>query len=286
MIDRDGRAMTHPQCFVIGHPISFSRSPAIHGHWLRQHGLAGSYGVLDVAPEDLPAFVARIRSGEIAGCNVTVPLKVAILPLMDDLTPAAEAVGAVNTVWAEKGRLIGDNTDVTGFMAHLHATVPDWRDTTRNALILGAGGAARAVIKGLIDAGVARITLANRTQDTAQALADLFGPRVDVIAWEARHAAVATADMIVNTTALGLTGKPPLELDLAGLRPGTIVYDIVYVPLTTQLLADAGMRGARLVDGLGMLLHQAVPGFARWFGVTPSVTPALRVEIEAGLKPA
>jgi shikimate dehydrogenase len=278
--------MTHPQCFVIGHPINFSRSPAIHGHWLKMHGLSGSYGLIDVAPEQLAQFTARIRSGEITGCNVTVPLKIAILPHLDEITDSARAIGAVNTVWAEQGRLIGDNTDVIGFIAHLDATCPDWRHGTRRALVLGAGGASRAVLKGLLDAGVTEIKLANRTLATAQELAKAFGPHVEPITWDDRHAAVSGADLIVNTTALGLAGKPDLDLDLTGLRPGTIVYDIVYVPLKTTLLADAEHRGARVVDGLGMLLHQAVPGFARWFGVTPRVTPELRAEIEAGLKPA
>lgn len=277
--------MTHPQCFVIGHPISFSRSPAIHGHWLKMHGLAGSYGLMDVAPEELAQFTTRIRSGEITGCNVTVPLKIAILPHLDEITASARAIGAVNTVWAEQGRLIGDNTDVIGFLAHLDATCPDWRHGTRRALVLGAGGASRAVLKGLLDAGVTRIKLANRTLATAQELADAFGPHVEPISWDDRHGAVSGADLIVNTTALGLAGKPDLDLDLSGLCPGAIVYDIVYVPLKTTLLAQAENRGARIVDGLGMLLHQAVPGFARWFGVTPRVTSELRAEIEAGLKP-
>lgn len=272
------------QCYVIGHPISFSRSPIIHGFWLREHGLSGRYDRLDVPPEELKAFTDRIRTGEVTGCNVTVPLKRAIMPFLDELTDRARAVGAVNTVWREDGRLIGDNTDVEGFMGHLAATVPDWRATTNRALVLGAGGASRAILKGLMDAGLEDILLTNRTAETALELAQAFGPAIRVIDWPDRDKAVEQADLIVNTTALGLAGKPPLELDLSGLRPGTIVNDIVYVPLMTDLLNRAAARGGRIVDGLGMLLHQAAPGFARWFGVRPVVSPALRAVIEADLK--
>jgi shikimate dehydrogenase len=272
-----------PRCFVIGHPIAHSRSPLIHGTWLAQHGLAGSYERIDVAPAALPGFIARIRSGELTGGNVTVPLKEAVLPLLDVVTETARTMGAANTLWCEGGRLHGDNTDAAGFLGHLDATVPGWDARVETALLLGAGGAARAIAYGLIKRGVPRIVLANRNLARAQDLAASLGGSLEGAAWESRNAHVSAADLIVNTTSLGMKGQPPLDLDLAALRPGTIVDDIVYVPLKTDLLVEAERRGGVIVDGLGMLLHQAVPGFARWFGVTPSVTPALRARLEADI---
>lgn len=272
-----------PRCFIIGHPIAHSRSPLIHGGWLAEHGLAGSYERVDVAPAELPGFVARLRAGEFTGGNVTVPHKEAVLPLLDEVSAAARAIGAVNTLWREDGRLCGDNTDVSGFLAHLDASVPGWDTRVRTALVLGAGGAARGVAFGLKARGVPHILVVNRSRARAEELAAALGPALEAVDWAARNDLVATADLIVNTTALGMHSQPPLELDLAGLRPGTIVDDIVYVPLTTPLLDEAERCGGIPVDGLGMLLHQAVPGFARWFGVTPQVTPALRARLEADI---
>jgi len=272
-----------PRCFVIGHPITHSRSPLIHGSWLAQHGLAGSYERIDVAPAALPGFVARLRSGELTGGNVTVPLKEAVLPLLDHVSETARAMGAANTLWREGEKLHGDNTDAAGFLGHLDATVPGWEARTETALLLGAGGAARAIAYGLAKRGVPRIVLVNRGLARAQELAAALGPSLEAADWASRNALVGSADLIVNTTSLGMKGQPPLDLDLAGLRPGTIVDDIVYIPLKTELLMEAERRGGVIVDGLGMLLHQAVPGFARWFGVTPSVTPALRTRLEADI---
>lgn len=272
-----------PRCFVIGHPIAHSRSPLIHGEWLRQYGLAGSYERIDVAPADLPAFVMRLREGEFAGGNVTVPHKEAMMALVDEISDAGRAAGAVNTLWRDGGRILADNTDVSGFLAHLDATTPDWESRVGTALVLGAGGAARGIVFGLQTRGVGRILIANRSPGRAEELVAAFGKPLEAVAWERRAEAVGEADLIINTTALGMQGKPPLELDLSALRPGTIVDDIVYVPLLTPLLAEAERRGGVLVDGLGMLLHQATPGFARWFGVTPQVTPALRNLIEADI---
>ncbi len=272
-----------PRCFVIGHPVAHSRSPLIHGTWLAEHGLAGSYERVDVAPADLPAFVDGIRAGAFTGGNVTVPHKEAMLPLLDDVSEAARAVGAVNTVWREGDRLCGDNTDVSGFLAHLDATVPGWDQRVGAALVLGAGGAARGIAFALKARGLGRILLVNRSRARADDLAEALGAPVEAADWHERAGLVAAADLIVNTTALGMHGQPPLDLDLAGLRPGTIVDDIVYVPLKTPLLLEAERRGGIAVDGLGMLLHQAVPGFARWFGVTPAVTPALRAKLEADI---
>jgi shikimate dehydrogenase len=272
-----------PRCFVIGHPIAHSRSPLIHGEWLREHRLAGSYERIDVAPADLPAFIARLREGEFAGGNVTVPHKEAVMTLVDEVSDAGRAVGAVNTLWRENGRIIADNSDVPGFLAHLDATVPGWQDRVGTALVLGAGGAARGICYGLKTRGVSRILVVNRSLERAAELAVTLGSPLEAGDWTQRDSLAGEADLIVNTTALGMQGKPPLEIDLSALRPGTIVDDIVYVPLKTALLADAGRRGGIPVDGLGMLLHQAVPGFARWFGVTPQVTPTLRALIEADI---
>lgn len=272
-----------PRCFVIGHPIAHSRSPLIHGEWLREHRLPGSYERIDVAPAELPAFIARLREGEFAGGNVTVPHKEAVMALVDEISDAGRAVGAVNTLWREGGRIIADNSDVGGFLAHLDATVPGWQDRVDTVLVLGAGGAARGICYGLKSRGVARILVVNRSPERAAELVAALGHPLEAGDWAKRDSLVGEADLIVNTTALGMQGKPPLEIDLAALRPGAIVDDIVYVPLKTTLLAEAERRGGVPVDGLGMLLHQAVPGFARWFGVTPQVTPALRFLIEADI---
>ncbi|MGX5736975.1 shikimate dehydrogenase [Bosea thiooxidans] len=272
-----------PRCFVIGHPIAHSRSPLIHGEWLRQYALPGSYERIDVAPAELPAFIARLRQGEFAGGNVTVPHKEAAMALVDTVSEAGRAVGAVNTLWREGGRILADNSDVSGFLAHLDATVPAWQGRVGTALVLGAGGAARGICYGLKSRGIARIIVANRSRERAEELAASLGRPLEVADWDKREQLVGEADLVVNTTALGMQGKPPLEISLAALRPGTIVDDIVYAPLKTALLAEAERRGGVPVDGLGMLLHQAVPGFARWFGVTPQVTPALRALVEADI---
>ena len=271
------------RCFIIGHPVAHSRSPIIHGHWLAEHGLDGSYERVDVPPGAVAAFLDRIRSGEFAGGNVTVPNKEAVLPLLDHVGETARRMGAVNTIWMEDGKLHGDNTDAFGFLAHLDDRVPGWDARTASALILGAGGAARAVVHGLVSRGVGRIILVNRSMARAEDLAAEFGAGVEARGRSEAAALVATSDLIVNTTSLGMQGQPPLDLDLAGLRPGTIVDDIVYVPLDTALLAEARTRGGVPVDGLGMLLHQAIPGFERWFGVRPEVTPALRARLEADI---
>ncbi|KUL95194.1 shikimate dehydrogenase [Bosea sp. WAO] len=274
------------RCFIIGHPVAHSRSPMIHGHWLAEHGLAGSYERVDVPPGEVAAFLDRIRSGEFAGGNVTVPNKEAVLPLLDHVSETARRMGAVNTIWIEGGKLHGDNTDAFGFLAHLDGSAPGWDSRVGTALILGAGGAARAVVHGLAERGVGRIILVNRSPARAQELAADFGANVEARRWDEADGLVAESDLIVNTTSLGMQGQPPLELDLAGLRLGTIVDDIVYVPLETALLAEARARGGLPVDGLGMLLHQAIPGFERWFGVRPQVTPALRARLEADIPAA
>lgn len=255
----------------------------IHGHWLTEHGLAGSYERVDVPPVEVAAFIARLRAGEFVGGNVTVPNKEIVLPLLDEVSETARAMGAVNTLWIENGRLHGDNTDAYGFLAHLDACVPGWAGRTGTALILGAGGAARAVIHGLVEQGLNRIILVNRSPGRAVELASAFPGTVEARPWQDVPGLVGESDLIVNTTSLGMRGQPPLEIDLTSMRPGTIVDDIVYVPLETPLLAEAKRRGGIPVDGLGMLLHQAVPGFERWFGVRPQVTAALRAKLEADI---
>ncbi len=268
------------RCFIIGHPVAHSRSPLIHGHWLAEYGLAGSYERVEIPPAGVSGFVERLRAGEFVGGNVTVPNKEVVLPLLDEVSETARAMGAANTLWMDGGKLRGDNTDAYGFLAHLDASVPDWATRSGTALILGAGGAARAVIHGLAERGIARILLVNRSPERAVELAASFPGTVEARPWQEVAQLVGESDLIVNTTSLGMHGQPPLELDLSTMRPGTIVDDIVYVPLETPLLAEARRRGGTPVDGLGMLLHQAVPGFERWFGVRPQVTAALRAKLE------
>lgn len=272
-----------PRCFVIGDPIAHSRSPMIHRSWLRQYGLAGSYDAVHVLPADLPTFMAQLREGAFAGGNVTLPHKEAVIPFVDDISEAGRAIGAVNTLWREGGRLHADNTDIAGFLGHLDASALGWQERTGTALVLGAGGAAKGICYGLLGRGVERIILVNRSLGRAEELAASLGKAIEVREWSRASETVAEAELIVNSTALGMSGQPPLEIDLSRLRPGTVVDDIVYVPLKTALLAQAERRGGIAVDGLGMLLHQAVPGFARWFGIVPQVTAQLRATIEADI---
>ncbi len=274
------------KAFVVGHPIAHSRSPLIHGHWLAEHGIAGTYERRDVAPEAFPDFLRRLREHGFVGGNVTIPHKEAAFRLVDVLTPRAEKIGAVNTLFFDaQDRLCGDNTDAPGFVAHLDQSLGgDWPDRAGGtAVVLGAGGAARAIVVGLVERGLTRIRVANRTRDRAETLAALDPDHVTAVDWSELPEALGQAGLLVNTTALGMTGHAPLAIDLAPLPSGAAVADIVYAPLETPLLAQARARGLATVDGLGMLLHQAVPGFARWFGVRPEVTPALRSTIVADL---
>jgi shikimate dehydrogenase len=265
---------------VVGHPIRHSRSPLIHGHWLKEHGLAGSYERVDVAPEDFEGFFRGFAKEGFRGGNVTIPHKEAAFRLVDVTTERARRLEAVNTLWVEDGRVHGDNTDVAGFIANLDQTLGAW--AAGMALVLGAGGAARGVIAGLLDR-VGRIVVANRTEGKAQELVRFAPGRIEPAAWRDVPERLAQADLLVNTTSCGMAGHPPLDVDITPLPDHAVVTDIVYVPLETALLGQARARGLRAVDGLGMLLHQAVPGFARWFGVTPAVTPELRALIEADI---
>ncbi|MEH3118374.1 MAG: shikimate dehydrogenase [Methylorubrum populi] len=272
------------KAFVVGHPIRHSRSPLIHGHWLAEHGIAGVYERLDVAPDAFEAFVRGLPASGFAGGNVTIPHKEAAFRLADTLTERAKRIGAVNTLIVEGARVRGDNTDAPGFIAHLDQSLGHgWPERTGGtALVLGAGGAARAVVVGLVERGL-RVRVANRSPGRARALAERDPETVEALAWEAVPGALSGTGLLVNTTSLGMAGQPPLDLDLAALPERAAVADIVYVPLETPLLAAARARGLAAVDGLGMLLHQAVPGFEAWFGLRPAVTPGLRRKIVADL---
>lgn len=261
---------------VIGWPIEHSRSPLIHGYWLKTYGIDGSYGKIAVKPDEVAAFLRSLAANGLAGCNVTLPHKEAAFAAADHREASAEAVGAANTLWLESGRLHAANTDTYGFMRHLELSAPGWRQRDRPALILGAGGAARGIVYGLLEAGVGRVLVANRTRARADDLVRHFGPRVVAVDWDQAVPQSASAGLLVNTTSLGMAKTGPLDFDLSLMPNDAVVADIVYVPLETALLRNARARGLVGVDGLGMLLHQAVPGFAKWFGVTPEVTPELR----------
>jgi shikimate dehydrogenase len=264
---------------VMGWPISHSRSPALHGWWLRRYGIDGAYVPLAVRPERLEQAIRALPSLGFAGCNVTIPHKQAALRIVERVDGTARRIGAVNTIVVRPdGSLSGSNSDAFGFVQSLGS---DWRAEAGPAVVIGAGGAARAVVVALADRGAPEIRIVNRTMARAEALADELGGRA--VPWERRGAALGEAALVVNTTNQGMDGEPPLDLPLANLPPSATVFDIVYAPLETPLLAAARARGNRTVDGLGMLLHQARPGFEAWFGVAPEVTPALREAVEATL---
>ena len=275
-------SVTIPRACVMGHPVAHSRSPMVHGHWLKTLGLPGTYELADVPEAEFPRFLTSLRARGYAGGNITVPHKEAAFRTVDRRDDAAEAIGAVNTVWYENDQLVGGNSDAYGFIAHLAASLPAWDESTRRCVVLGAGGAARAIAFALVARGV-DVAVVNRTFARARDVAMHFA-RASAHAWDELPGLLARADLLVNATSLGMSGKPALAIDLAPLRRDAIVYEIVYVPLETALLRDARSRGHRTVDGLGMLLHQAVPGFARWFGVMPTVTPELRALIEADIR--
>lgn len=268
---------------VIGWPVEHSRSPLIHRYWLKQYGIEGAYEKEAVRPEELAEFLGALQARGYAGCNVTLPHKEGALRAAESADEAAVAIGAANTLWLDPdGTLHASNTDTYGFMTNLEAEAPDWNPGLP-VTVLGAGGAARAILQGLLDAGATRIFLANRTRGRAEEVARAFGPSVKVVDWEDRNRALKGCGLLVNATSLGMTGKEKLDIDLAALPKAAVVADIVYAPLETALLAAARARGNRTVDGLGMLLYQAVPGFERWFGIRPEVTPELRAHVAASL---
>jgi shikimate dehydrogenase len=265
-----------PIACVIGWPIKHSRSPAIHRFWLNEFRIVGDYVVQPVEPDKVTAFFKNFPSGSYVGCNVTVPHKEIAFRSVDEIEAAGREIGAVNTIWRDGARLVATSTDGVGFLANLDAGAPGWSDSPGPAVVLGAGGAARAVVWALLRRGFAPVHVVNRSRDRAEALAARFGERVRAADWVEVAALFGEARVLVNSTSLGMEGQPALDLDLAALRADCLVTDIVYVPLETPLLAAARARRLRTVDGLGMLLHQAAPGFEHWFGRKPEVTPALR----------
>lgn len=266
-----------PLAGVIGHPIAHSRSPALHGYWLRRYGLKGHYIPIDIAPLDLTELIRTLPRLGFVGLNVTIPHKEAILQIADIVTDRAALIGAANTlIFRKDGKIHADNTDGSGFVANLRQNAPQWNPSSGPAVVLGAGGAARAVIAALIEVGVPEVRLANRTRPRADALRSDFGAKVFVHEWVQAGNILDDAVTVVNTTSLGMTGKPDLRVPLDRLNPQALVTDLVYTPLKTQLLIDAEALGCVVVDGLGMLLHQAAPGFERWFGVRPEVDEATR----------
>ena len=272
-----------PAACLIGWPAAHSRSPLIHHYWLRLYGIEGGYSIEAIPPEGLAEFVMNLSKQGFVGANVTIPHKERALQLTAP-DARARAVGAANTLYYEGEALRSTNTDVEGFIGNLDVAAPGW-DSTDDALVLGAGGSSRAVVFGLIERGIKRIHLANRTMERAHALADQFGGSVMPLAWNGLDDVLPRAGLLVNTTSLGMAGQPPLSVELPLLPSDAVVADLVYVPLETPLLAAAKGLGLKTADGLGMLLHQAVRGFELWFGRRPVVTPELRALVEADLCP-
>ena len=261
---------------VIGWPVEHSRSPLLHGYWLKKYGIDGAYTKRAVAPEAVADFLRSLRANGYVGCNVTVPHKAAAFSAADEREDSAKAVSAANTLWLSDGKLVAANTDTYGYMTNLSQQAPGWDRRDAPVSILGAGGAARAIVFGFLDAGVSEIRVFNRTRARAETLAQQFGSCVKVFDWSQREAGSRDSAVLVNTTTIGMNGDGTLDLDLAGFDPECVVSDIVYVPLETELLRKAKSQGLRTADGLGMLLHQGVPGFEKWFGVRPEVTDELR----------
>lgn len=265
---------SHPRACVIGWPVGHSRSPLIHKYWLKQHNIEGDYVQQNIAPANLADFMRDFTQNGFIGANITVPHKQAVLNLLDETDDLARRLGAVNTVYVRSSRLFGTNTDGEGFLNHLKQTIAGWRSQGA-VVVLGAGGAARAIIGALLDDGVEQIHVVNRTLAHAEEIAALFGQRCHPMPWRHMADAFPNAGLLVNATSLGMHNQPPLQIDLDRLGTDAVVADIVYVPLATDLLKTASTNGLAIVDGLGMLLHQAVPGFQSWFGVRPEITPEL-----------
>ncbi|AOF90910.1 shikimate dehydrogenase [Sinorhizobium sp. RAC02] len=281
----DSRETIARHAFVTGYPVKHSRSPLIHGYWLETLGIAGSYTRQEISPQDFAGFISRLQSGEsgFTGGNVTIPHKETAFALADRPDALSEELGASNTLWLEDGALHATNTDGFGFLANLDAVAPGW-DKTDRAVILGAGGASRAIIQAVRDRGVAEIHVVNRTVARAQELADRFGAKVHAHDMAALSEVSKAAGLFVNTTSLGMDGEPAPNFDFSPLAHGAVVTDIVYVPLITPILSQAKAQGFATVDGLGMLLHQAAPGFEKWFGQRPTVDAELRRRILADME--
>ncbi len=266
-----------PLAGVIGSPVAHSKSPRLHRHWLNTYGIRGHYIPMDVAHDNLRSVIHTLPKMGFVGVNITIPHKERVIALADQITDRATLIGAVNTlIFRHDGKILADNTDGYGFIQNLRQGVPDWNPAAGPAAVLGAGGASRAVVASLIEAGVPEIILTNRTRVRAEKLKEDFGHRVQVVDWVQAGNILEEAALVVNTTSLGMVGKPELRVPLDGLQKGTVVTDLVYTPLKTHLLQTAEEAGCRTVDGLGMLLHQAVPGFERWFGQRPEVDMATR----------
>lgn len=266
-----------PLAGVIGNPVAHSRSPKVHGYWLESLCLRGHFIPMHVADGDLKMVLRALPKLGFVGVNVTIPHKEAVMHLADQITDRAKLIGAANTLtFREDGHIHADNTDGYGFVRNLNQYAPAWKPESGSAALLGAGGAARAVISALLDAGVPEIMISNRTRNRADALQTEFGKRLHVVEWGDAGHMVSGASLVVNTTSLGMVGNPELSVPLDGLHPGQVVTDLVYTPIMTRFLQAAKAAGCTTVDGLGMLLHQAVPGFERWFGKRPEVTDALR----------
>jgi len=266
---------------LIGWPAAHSRSPLIHKYWLSTLGIAGDYRIEPVPPDAVADFVSHLTARGYVGANVTIPHKERVLALAEP-DARARAIGAANTLWFDNGVLRATNTDVEGFVGNLDARAPGWTAASE-ALVLGAGGSSRAVVFGLLERGITRVHVANRTLARAQELAARFGAQVEAVEWSAVDDLMSRVGLLVNTTSLGMTHQPPLTIDIAPLPQDAVVADLVYAPLVTPLLAAATARGLRTADGLGMLLHQAVRGFSLWFGQMPQVTAELRALVEADL---
>lgn len=267
--------MADNRAFVMGHPIAHSRSPMLHGYWLKQLGIEGSYEKLDIAPEAIAAFFADFHAQGWIGGNVTVPHKTAVIPYLDRIDADAAAMGAVNTLYWDEGALVGGNTDSLGFLGNLDELIPDWQNGAKRAVVIGAGGAARAAVYGLLQRGL-EVAICNRTAAKAAALAQHFDAKPKAYGLEAMGDLLENCDLLVNATSLGMVNQPPMDFDLTRLKPSAIVYDVIYVPLETALLQAAKAKGHRTVDGLGMLLHQGTVGFAHWFKQRPEVSAPLR----------
>jgi shikimate dehydrogenase len=269
-----------PLAGVIGHPIAHSRSPQLHGHWLRKYAIKGHYVPMDIAPQDLESTIQMLPKMGFVGLNVTLPHKEAVLELADLVTDRAKLIGAANTlIFRKDGKIHADNTDGYGFMQNLLQSAPKWNPQAGPAMVLGAGGAARAVLASFIDIGVPEILLTNRTRERAEQLKADFGDKIIVVDWVQAGNAMEGVNAVINTTSLGMVGKPEMRVPLDALAPGMLVSDLVYTPLQTKLLRAATDAGATAVDGLGMLLHQAAPGFERWFKVKPEVDDELRAVV-------
>lgn len=265
---------------VIGRPIGHSKSPRLHRYWLRRYGIAGDYVPLPVSDENLRHVLHTLPRMGFVGVNITIPHKISVLDIADQVTDRATLIGAANMLtYGADGRIYADNTDGYGFIANLRHGAPNWDPTSGPATVLGAGGAARAILSSLLEAGVPRIFLSNRTRPKAEILKEDFGSRIEVIDWVKAGNVIEDSTTLVNTTSLGMQGAAEFRVPLDGLRPGTLVTDLVYAPLRTRLLETAEAMGCQTVDGLGMLLHQAVPAFERWFGQKPEVDDATRAAI-------